>query len=47
MATATKDMWVANLLEPWRRDHSSVPVQEFFAMINEAAKWGGCVQKIK
>jgi len=24
--TATKDMWVANLVEPWKGDSSSMPV---------------------
>jgi hypothetical protein len=40
MATAAKDMWVANVIEPWRGDQSSVPVYEFFEAIDEAAEMG-------
>jgi hypothetical protein len=40
MATVTKDMWVANLVESWRGDQSSVPVHEFFESIDEAAEMG-------
>jgi len=40
MATATKDMWVANLVEPRRGDTNSTPVIEFFEFINEAAEMG-------
>jgi hypothetical protein len=29
-ATAAKEMWVANLVEPWRGDQSSVPVLSIF-----------------
>jgi hypothetical protein len=36
MATVTKDMLVANLVEPWRGDNNSIPVVEFFESINEA-----------
>ena len=36
MATATKDMWVASLVEPWKGDSKSVPVTEFFESITEA-----------
>jgi hypothetical protein len=37
MATATKDMWVANLVESWRGDSSSISVIEFFENVKEAA----------
>jgi hypothetical protein len=37
MYNATKDMWVANLVEPWKGDSNSIPVVEFFESINEAA----------
>jgi hypothetical protein len=47
MATATKDMWVANLGEPWKGDHSSVPVHEFFESIDEAAEMGQLSAKDK
>jgi len=47
MATATKDMWVANLVEPWRGDSSSIPVSEFFESINEAAEMGRLSSKDK
>jgi len=40
MATVTKDMWVANLVEPWRGDSNTIPVIEFFESINEAAEMG-------
>ena len=40
MATATKDMWVASLVEPWKGDSNSVPVTEFFESIIEAAEMG-------
>ena len=40
MATATKDMWVANLVEPWKGDSNSIPVIELFESINEAAEMG-------
>jgi hypothetical protein len=40
MAAVTKDMWVANLVEPWKGDSNSVPVIEFFESINEAAEMG-------
>lgn len=33
-------MWVANLLEPWKGDSNSIPVNEFFESINEAAEMG-------
>jgi hypothetical protein len=45
--TATKDMWVANLVDPWKEDSSGVPVQEFFESINEAAKMGNLSSKDK
>jgi len=47
MATATKDMWVANLVEPWRGDSSSISVTEFFESINEAAEMGRLSSKDK
>jgi len=40
MTTATKDMWVANLVEPRRGYSNSIPVIEFFESINEAAEMG-------
>jgi hypothetical protein len=40
MATAAKDMWVANLVELWKGDHNSVPVYEFFEATGEAAEMG-------
>jgi hypothetical protein len=45
--TTTKDMWVANLVDPWKGDSSSVPVHEFFESINEAAKMGNLSSKDK
>jgi hypothetical protein len=47
MATATKDMWVANLVEPWKGDSSSIPVTEFFDSINEVAEMGRLSSKDK
>jgi hypothetical protein len=47
MATAAKDMWVANLIEPWKGDQSSVPVHEFFEAIDEAAEMGRLSAKDK
>ena len=47
MATATKDMWVANLVEPWRGDSNSIPVSEFFESVNEAAEMGRLSAKDK
>ena len=47
MATATKKMWVANLVEPWRGDSNSIPVIEFFESINEAAEMGRLSSKDK
>jgi hypothetical protein len=38
--TTTKDMWVANLVEPWKGESNSIPVVEFFESINEAAEMG-------
>lgn len=46
MATTTKDMWVANLIEPWRGD-SSMSVTEFFESIDEAAEMGRLTAKDK
>jgi len=45
--TDTKDMWVANLVEPWRGDSSSMPVIEFFETVNEAAEMGRLSAKDK
>jgi hypothetical protein len=47
MSTATKDMWVANLVEPWKGDSNSTPVIEFFESINEAAEMGRLSSKDK
>jgi hypothetical protein len=47
MATATKDMWVADLVESWRGDSKSVPVREFFEFINEAGEMGWLKSKDK
>jgi hypothetical protein len=47
MATATKDMWVANLVEPWKGDSSSMPVNEFFEPISKAAEMGRLSSKDK
>ena len=47
MATVAKDMWVANLVEPWKGDHSSVSVHEFFEAIDEAAEMGRLSSKDK
>jgi hypothetical protein len=38
MATATKDMWVENLVQAWKGDSNSIAVHKFFESINEAAK---------
>jgi hypothetical protein len=38
MVRATKDMWVANLVEPWGGDSNSIPGTEFFDKIDEAAE---------
>jgi len=46
VATATKDMWVANLVEPWRGDSNRVPVVDFFNPLTEQPKWDDWVQKI-
>jgi len=47
MTTVTKDMWVANLVEPWKADGNSIPVTEFFESINEAAEMGKLSAKDK
>jgi hypothetical protein len=47
MATATKDMWIANLVEPWRGESNSISVLEFFDSINEAAEMGKLSSKDK
>jgi len=45
--TATKDMWVANLIEPWKGDSNSIPVTEFFESIDEATEMGRLSSKDK
>jgi hypothetical protein len=45
--TATKAMWVANLVEPWRGDGNSIPVTEFCESVDEAAKMGRLSSKDK
>ena len=45
--TATKDMWVANLVNPWRGDSSSIPVNDFFESVEEAAEMGRLSSKDK
>ena len=47
MATATKDMWVVNLVEPWKGDSNSVQVADFFESIDEAAEMGRLTAKDK
>jgi len=47
MTTATKDMWVANLVEPWKGDSSSMSVIDFFKSIDEAAEMGRLTAKDK
>jgi hypothetical protein len=47
MATATKDMWVANLVESWKGDSNSVSVYEFFESLEEAAEMGRLSSKDK
>jgi hypothetical protein len=47
MTTVTEDVWVANLVEPWKGDSNSVPVTEFFESINEAAEMGRLSSKDK
>ena len=48
MATATtRDLGVANLVEPWKEDSNSVPVIEFFESVNEAAEMGRLSTKDK
>ena len=47
MATATKDMWVANLVDPWKGHSTSIPVNEFFEAIDEAAEMGRLTSKDK
>jgi len=40
MTTVTKDMWVANLLEPWKDDSSSMSVIDFFLnQLMKQPKW--------
>ena len=45
--TATKDMWVANLIELWKGDSNSIPVTEFFESIDEATEMGRLSSKDK
>jgi len=40
MTTATKDVWVATLVDQWSGDSSSISVMEFFENIEEAAEMG-------
>ena len=47
MARATNDMWVANLVGPWRGESSSISVIEFFENIEEAAEMGRLSSKDK
>ena len=48
MATAAKDTWVANLVEPWRGESNSIQVTEFFfESIDEAAEMGKLTSKDK
>jgi hypothetical protein len=47
MATVAKDMWVVNLIEPWKVESNSIPVIEFFESINEAAEMGSLSSKDK
>ena len=46
-ATARKDMWVANLVDPWRGDSNSISVFEFFESVDEAAEMGKLSTKDK
>ena len=49
MATTTttiKDMWVANLVDSWRGESNTIPVIEFFELI-EGAKMGRLSSKDK
>ena len=45
--TTTKDVGVANLVEPWKGDSNSVPVWEFFESVHEAAEMGRLSSKDK
>jgi hypothetical protein len=48
MATAaTKDIVVANLVEPWKGDSTSISVIDFFESVNEAAEMGRLSSKDK
>ena len=40
MTTATKDVGVAALVDPWKGDSSSISAIEFFENIEEAAEMG-------
>jgi len=43
----TKDMWVVNLVEPWKGGSDSITATEFFESINEAAEMGHSSSKDK
>jgi hypothetical protein len=47
MATATKDMWVANLVDCWKGEHGGISVYDFFEAIDEAAEMGRLSAKDK
>jgi hypothetical protein len=47
MATVTKDLWVANLVESWRGDNNSIPVFYFFESLDEVAEMGRLTSKDK
>ena len=47
MANLAKDLSVANLVEPWKGDQSSISVYEFFEAIDEAAEMGRLSTKDK
>jgi hypothetical protein len=47
MATAAKDMWVANLVDPWKGEQSGISVYDFFEIIDEAAEMGRLSTKDK
>jgi hypothetical protein len=47
MATATKDMWAANLVQLWKGDSNSIPVNDFFESVEDAAEMGRLTSKDK
>jgi hypothetical protein len=47
MVTSTKYMWVANLVEPWRVESSSIPVIDFFESVNRTAEMGRLNSEVK